>query len=118
MSSREKTGPVIRVSTICIGYIGHLHLVLTIIVFNWRAARTILNDSSFFSIITGLINVFSVARESVSTCADISNFVRMLIKCCTRSSNCNGIRVVGCFLNTAVAFKGRFNSTLIFPTSN
>ena len=47
MSSREKTGPLIRVCIICIGSIDQLPLVLSIIVFNWRAFRTILSDSSF-----------------------------------------------------------------------
>ena len=117
MFSREKTGPLIPVSIICIGPFGHLRLVLSIIIFNWRASRTILSDSSFLSLITRLINVFPVARESGSTCAEISKCVRMSSKCCTRSSNCKDIRVACCFLNTAVAFKGRFNSILIFPTS-
>ena len=60
--------------------------------------------------------MFPVARESVFTCAQTSKCVRMSSKCCTRSSDCKGIRVTGCVLNTAVAFKGRFNSALIFPT--
>ena len=118
MSSREKTGPLISVSIICIDSIGQLRLVLSIIVFNWRASRTILSDSSFLSIITGLINVSPLTKESVFTRAELSKCVRMTSKCCTRSSNCKGIRVACCFLNTAVAYKGRFNSTLIFPTSN
>ena len=54
MSSREKTGPLIHVSIICIGSIGQLRLVLSIIVFNWRAFRKILSDSSFLSLTTGL----------------------------------------------------------------
>ena len=62
MSSREKTGPLIIVSIICIGSIGQLRLVLSIIVFNWRASRTILSDSSFLSIITGLINVSPLTK--------------------------------------------------------
>ena len=90
----------------------------SIIVFNCRASRTILSDSSFFSVITALINVFHAARESVFTCAEISECVRMSSKCCTRFSYCKGMRVACCFLNTAVAFKGRFNSFSIFPTSN
>ena len=118
MSSREKTRHLICVIIICIGSIGQLRLVLSIIVFNWRASRTIPSDSSFLSIITGLINVFLVARESGFRCAEISKCVRMSSKCCTHSSSCKSIRVACCFLNTAVAFKGRFNSTLIFPTSN
>ena len=118
MSSTEKTGPLICVNIICIGSIGQLPLVLSIIVFNWRASRLTSSDSSFLSLITGLINVFPVARESGFTCAKISKCVRISIKCCTRSSSCKGIRVACCFFNTAVAFKGRFNSTLIFPTSN
>ena len=118
MSSREKTRHLICVIIICIGSIGQLRLVLSIIVFNWRESSTIPSDSSFLSIITGLINVFTVARESVFRCVDISKCVRMSSKCCTCSSNCNGIAVASCFLNTAVAFKCRFNSTLTFPTSN
>ena len=62
MSSREKTGPLISVSIICIGSLGQLRLVSTIIVFNWRASRTILSDSTFLSIVTGLINVFPLSR--------------------------------------------------------
>ena len=117
MSCREKTGPLIHVSIICIGSIGQLRLVLSIIVFNWRASGTILTVSSFLSIITGLRNVFPVARESVFTCAEISKCVRMSSKCCTCSSNFKGIREACCFLNTAVDFKSRFNSTVIFPPS-
>ena len=86
--------------------------------FNCRSPRTIFSDSSFLSITTGLINVFPVARQSVFTCAKISKCVRMSSKCCILSTNCKGIRVACCFLNTAVAFKGRFNSTLIFSMSN
>ena len=48
MSSREKTGPLIRVSIIGIGSIGQLRLVLPIIMFNCRAYRIIFSDSSFF----------------------------------------------------------------------
>ena len=118
MSCREKSGPLIRVSIICISSIGQLRLNLSIIVFNWRASRTILSDSSFLSIIMALINVFPEAREFVFTCAETSKCVRMSSKCCTRSSNCNGIRVACCFSKTAVVFEGRFNSTLIFPASN
>ena len=59
-----------------------------------------------------------VARESVSTCAEKSKCVRMSSKCCTHSINCKGIGVACSFLNAAVAFKGSFISTLIFPTSN
>ena len=70
------------------------------------------------SIITGLIKLFPVARESVFTCAETSKCVRMSSKFCSRSNNCKGIRVACCFLNTAVAFKVRFNSTLIFSMSN
>ena len=61
--------------------------------------------------------MFPVAKESVFTCAEISKCVKISSKCCTRSSNCKGIRVACCFLNTAVAFKRRFNSSLIFPPS-
>ena len=61
MSSREKNGPLNRASIICSGSIGQQRFVLSIIVFNWRASSTILSDSSFLSIITGLINVFLVA---------------------------------------------------------
>ena len=93
MSSREKTGPLIRVSIICIGSIGQLRLVLPIIMFNCRSPRTIFSDSSFLSITTGLINVFPVARQSVFTCAKISKCVRMSSKCCILSSNCKGKRV-------------------------
>ena len=118
MSSREITRPLIRVSIICIGPIGQLRLVLSIMVPNWRASRTILSDSSFLSIITGLLNALRVARKFVFICTKISKCVRMSSKCCTLSSNCKGIRVACCFLNTAVAYKGRFNSTLIFTTSN
>ena len=118
MSSKERTGPLICLSIICIGSIGQIRLVLSIILFNWRASRAILSDSSFLSIILGLINVLRVARESVFTCAEISKFVIMSSKFCTCSSYCKGIRVACCFLNTAVASKGRFNSTLIFPTAN
>ena len=62
--------------------------------------------------------MFPVAKESVFTCAEISKCVKMSSKICSRSNNCKGIRVACCFLNTTVAFKVRFNSTLIFPTSN
>ena len=62
--------------------------------------------------------MFPVAKESVFTCAEISKCVRMSSKCCTRFSYCKGIGVACCFLNTSVAFNVRFNSTLIFPTSN
>ena len=85
MSSREKTGPLICVIIICIGYIGQLRSVLSIIMFNWREFRTILSDSSFLSLITVLINVLPVARESGFTCAEISKCARMSSKCCTRS---------------------------------
>ena len=47
MSFREKTGPFICLGFICIGSIGQLRLVLSTIVFNWRASRTILSDCSF-----------------------------------------------------------------------
>ena len=93
MSSREKTGPLIRVSNIYIGSIRQLRLVLPIIMFNCRSPRTIFSDSSFLSITTGLINVFPVAREPGFTCAEISKCVRISSKYCTRSSNCKGIRV-------------------------
>ena len=63
MSSREKTGPLIRVSNICIGSTGQLRLVLSIIVFNRLASRTILSDSSFLSITMAFLNVITVARE-------------------------------------------------------
>ena len=62
--------------------------------------------------------MFPVARESVFTCAEFSKCVRTSSKCCTRSINCKGIRVACYFLNKVVAFKGRFNSTLIIHTSN
>ena len=64
------------------------------------------------------MKVFPMVRESVFTGAIISKCVNISSNCCTRSCNCSGIRVDLCFLNTAVAFKGRFSSTLIFPTSN
>ena len=51
------------------------------------------------------------------TCAEISKCDRISSECCTHSSNCKGIRVACCFLNTGVALKSRFNSTLIFPMS-
>ena len=111
-----------RVFNPCNYYLYRLYWPTTfsfsIIVFNCRASRTILSDSSSLSIITGLVNVFPVARESLFTCAQTSKCVRMSSKCCTRSSNCKDIRVACCFLNTFVAFKGRFNSTLIFTKSN
>ena len=71
----------------------------------------------FFSLITRLINVFPVVRESVFTCAKKSKSVRMSSKCWTRSSNRKVKQVACCFLNTAIAFKVSFISTLIFPTS-
>ena len=55
---------------------------------------------------------------SLFTGAIISECVKMSSKCCTRSCNCRIIRVARCFLNTAVAFRSRFNSTLIFSISN
>ena len=96
-----------------IGCIGQLNLVSSIIVFNWRASKTILSDSSFLCTTTGLINV---VRESVFTGAVISKGVLISSKCCTLSCNYIGIRVARCFLNTAAAFKVSMNSvsSLIF----
>ena len=67
---------------------------------------------------TGLMKVFLVVRESMLAGAIASKCANMLSKCCTRSFNWRGMRIARCFLNTAVAFKGKFNSILIFPTSN
>ena len=117
MSALEKTRPLIRVSIICIGSIGQLNLVSSIIVYNWGVSWTILGDSPFLSIITGLINVFPVVRESLFTVAIIAKYVRISNKCCTLSCKSRGIRVACWFLNSAVAFKIRFVSTLILPTS-
>ena len=107
-----------RVSIICIGSISQLHFVSSIIVFNWRASQTIFSDSAFLRIITGLMKVFPVLRESVLTGAIISKCVKMSGRCCTRSCNRSEIRVALCFLNIAVAFRGSVSSTLIFATSN
>ena len=74
--------------------------------------------SSFLKMKTGLMKLFPVVRESKFTGVIISKCVKMSSKCCTRSSNCSGKRVALSFLNTAIAFKGRFSSTLIFPTSH
>ena len=76
------------------------------------------SDSPFLRIITKLRNVFPVVMESVFTGAMMSKCIKMSSMCCTLSSNCSGIRVALCFLRIAVAFRGRFSSTLFFPTSN
>ena len=68
----------------------------------------------FLRNITGLIKVYPVVSESVFTGAMIPKCVRISSKCCTQSCNWRGMRVALCFLNTAVAFKGTFSSTLIF----
>ena len=57
------------------------------------------------------MNAFPVVRESAFTCDMISKCVKTSKRFCTLSCSCNGIRVALCFLNTAVAFKGRFGST-------
>ena len=111
MSTIEKIGRLMRVSIIWIGSIGQLHFVSSTIVFKWRASRTILSDSSDLSIITGLIYVFHVVRESVFTDEKISTFVRMSSRCFIRSCSC--IRVAHCFLYTAAALRCSVNSTLI-----
>ena len=66
---------------------GKLHLVSSIIVFNWRASTKILSDTLFFTILTGLMKVFSVEWKSVFTGAMISNCVKISSKCCTLSCN-------------------------------
>ena len=71
LSAVVKTGPQFRVSIICIGSIGQLHLVSAIIVFNWRATRTILRNSPFLGIITGLTNVSCSEGIGVSRFIDI-----------------------------------------------
>ena len=50
---------------------GQLHFVSSIIVFSWRASKTIFSDSPFLRIITGLIKVFPVVSESAFTGAMI-----------------------------------------------
>ena len=67
---------------------------------------------------TGFIKVFPVVRDSVFTDAMISKSVKISSWCCTFSCNWSGIRVARCFLNTAVAFSGRFSSTFTLPPSN
>ena len=57
-------------------------------------------------------------RKSVFTGAKNQKFVKISGKCCTLSCNCRGIREARCFLNTVVAFKSKFNSTLHFLTPN
>ena len=64
------------------------------------------------------MKIFPVVRESVIKSAMISKCVKMLSGYCTMSGYWSGIRVAICFLNIAVAFIGRFSSTLIFPTSD
>ena len=118
LSAIEKTGPLIRVSINCMGSIGQENLVSSIIVFNWRASRAVLSDSPFLMTMTGILKVFSVVTESVFTGAKNSNCVKISGKCCTVSCNCRGIREARCFLNTVVALKSKFNSTLIFLTPN
>ena len=71
MSAIEKIGPLIRVSFIWIGFMGQLHFVSSIIVFNWRASKTIFSDSPFIRIMTGLMKVFPVVGESVNRCYKI-----------------------------------------------
>ena len=61
------------------------------------------------------MKVFPVVSESVFTGAMISKFVKISSKCCTRSCSWRGMRVALCFLNTVVAFNGRFSSALILP---
>ena len=68
--------------------------------------------------VTGLMNVFPMVKESVFAGAKISKCVKMSSKCCALSCNWNEIRVALCFLKIAVALRGRFSSTLIFQTSN
>ena len=68
--------------------------------------------------ITGLLNVFPVVRESVVAGAMITKCVKMSSKCCALSCNWNEIRAALCFLKKAAALRGRFSSTLIFQTSN
>ena len=92
---------------------GQLHFVSSIIVFSWQASKTIFSVSPFLRKITGLIKVFPLVSESVFSGATIAKCVKISSKCYTRSCNWRGMRVALCFLNTAVAFKGRFSFTLI-----
>ena len=69
-------------------------------------------------IFTGLMNVFPMVKESVFSGAIKSKCVKISSKCCILSCNWSGLRVALCFLKIAVALRGRFSSTLIFPTSN
>ena len=78
----EEVRPLMRVNVACIGSIGQLNFVSSIIVFNWQASWTIFSDSPFFSMITGLTNVFSVVRDSVFTGAILSKRFKILKKCC------------------------------------
>ena len=93
----EKTEPLIFVSIFGMGSIGQLHLVLSILVFKLRA---------------------SCSKEVRAYRCKKSNCVKISGKCCTVSCNCRGIREARCFLNTVVALKSKFNSTLIFLTPN
>ena len=69
-----------------------------------QASNTILSDSPFLKMITGLIKVFPVVRESVLTGDIMSKCVKTWSKCCTLSCNFSGRRVALCFSKTAVAF--------------
>ena len=64
------------------------------------------------------MKVFAVVKESAFTIAIMSKCVNISINCCTCSCNYMGTRVACCFSKTAVAFRGRFGSKFIFPTSN
>ena len=106
ISAIEKIAPLILVKIFWIGSMVQLHLVSSIIVFSCRASKTILSDSLFLRMITGLMNVFPVVRESVFTDAIMSKCVNISSKCCIFSCNWSGMRVALCFLKMALAFRG------------
>ena len=71
--------PLIFVKITCIGSIGQLHLDSSISELRCLASRTILSDSPFAKVITGLINVLpfgcssSFTGDIISYCSKMFN---------------------------------------------
>ena len=75
----------ILVNATSTGSMGQLHLDLSIILFRYRASKTIFNDSPFCKLITGFVKVLPVESCCLFTGDMMSYFFRTSINFCIRS---------------------------------